>query len=176
MVALMKIHSRVRMTTKATLVALAILNLSTSYQCAAQQKAGATDSAIAEAADPLFREPYIDVDEWRDKPVRHRYVHGGFKGTEARFSFYFPSKEQYQGRFFQYISPFPTSENLDQQNVGEEDKIVAMPRTNKPVRNTMRGTRRRLKQIEASLNIRQNSNGSSRRWARFGSERFNLHV
>ena len=41
--------------------------------------------------DTLFKEPFIDVDEWRDKPMRHRYVHGGFKGNGARFSFYFPS-------------------------------------------------------------------------------------
>ena len=73
--------------------------------------------------DSLYKEPYIDVDEWRDKPVRHRYVHGGFKGSEARFSFYFPPKEKYQGRFFQYITPFPDNENLAQGASGEEDKI-----------------------------------------------------
>jgi hypothetical protein len=50
--------------------------------------------------DPLYIEPYMDKDEWRDHPVRHRYVHGGFKGTDLRFSMYFPPKEQYQGRFF----------------------------------------------------------------------------
>ena len=73
--------------------------------------------------DPMFSQPYIDIDEWRDAPVRHRYVHGGFKGTETRFSFYFPPKEAYQGRFFQYITPVPDSENLSQGGVGEEDKI-----------------------------------------------------
>jgi len=73
--------------------------------------------------DTVFKEPFLDVDEWRDKPVRHRYVHGGFKGSNARFSFYFPSKESYQGRFFQYITPFPDDENLSQAAVGEEDKI-----------------------------------------------------
>jgi hypothetical protein len=72
--------------------------------------------------DPLFNQPYVDVDEWRDAPVRHRYVHGGFKGTEARFSFYFPPKKQYQGRFFQYVTPVPLSENLAQTD-GEGDKI-----------------------------------------------------
>nr|WP_295921788.1 hypothetical protein [uncultured Dyadobacter sp.] len=74
-------------------------------------------------SDTLFKEPYVDVDEWRDIPVRHRYVHGGFKGTGARFSFYFPTKEVYQGRFFQYITPFPDNENLSQGATGEEDKI-----------------------------------------------------
>ncbi len=68
--------------------------------------------------DPLaldaFRQPFIDVDEWRDMPVRHRYVHGGFKGTGTLFSFYFPPQEQYRGRFFQHVTPAPDSENLGQ--------------------------------------------------------------
>ncbi|WP_414888927.1 hypothetical protein [Sphingomonas sp. Leaf67] len=75
----------------------------------AQDKAAGT-------ADPLFQQPYIDKDEWRDAPVRHRYIHGGFNGTDAKFSFYFPDKAGYQGRFFQYITPFPISETLTQQD------------------------------------------------------------
>ncbi|MFX0051625.1 MAG: PKD domain-containing protein [Candidatus Hermodarchaeota archaeon] len=71
-------------------------------------------SESAETSDPLFTEPYVDIDEWRDEPVRHRYVHGGFKGTQARFSFYFPPKEQYENRFFQYIMPISGNENLAQ--------------------------------------------------------------
>lgn len=73
--------------------------------------------------DTLFKEPYTDIDEWRDKPVRHHYVHGGFKGTDTRFSFYFPPKEKYAGRFFQYITPVPDNENLSQGATGEGDKI-----------------------------------------------------
>lgn len=59
----------------------------------------------AGSRDPMFDAPYVDVDEWRDKPVRHRYVHGGFKGTECRFSFYFPPTERYEGRFFHLLLP-----------------------------------------------------------------------
>ncbi len=73
--------------------------------------------------DTVFKKPYVDVDEWRDKPVRHRYVHGGFQGTGTRFSFYFPPKEKYEGHFFQYITPFPDNENLSQTSIGEEDRI-----------------------------------------------------
>lgn len=73
--------------------------------------------------DTIFKTPFIDVDEWRETPVKHRYVHGGFKGTETRFSLYFPTKEQYQGRFFQYITPFPDNEFLSQGATGEDDKI-----------------------------------------------------
>ena len=73
--------------------------------------------------DPLFTKPYVDMDEWRDEPVRHRYVHGGFEGTDTRFSYYFPSKDQFQGRFFQYITPVPMSEFVSQGRSGEDDKI-----------------------------------------------------
>jgi hypothetical protein len=91
--------------------------------------AAASPSSIAPKAealatpDLLFKTPYIDVDEWRDGPVRHRYVHGGFKGSDTRFSFYFPPKELYRGHFFQYITPVPDSENLSQSARGEEDRI-----------------------------------------------------
>ena len=87
---------------------------------AAQQRA----APAASAADPMFAEPYIDIDEWRTSPVRHRYVHGGFKGTETRFSFYFPDKSLYQGHFFQHITPVPDDENLAQkQRSGEDSQI-----------------------------------------------------
>ncbi len=62
-------------------------------------------------ADPMFLDPYVDVDEWRDEPVRHRYVHGGFEGTECRFSLYFAEARRYQGRFFQPVQPVPGSEH-----------------------------------------------------------------
>lgn len=72
--------------------------------------------------DEMFSRPYVDVDEWRDAPVRHRYVHGGFAGTETRFSIYLPPAEQYAGRFFQHITPVPDSEYLDQGATGEFSK------------------------------------------------------
>jgi len=71
----------------------------------------------------MFTEPYVDVDEWRDRPVRHRYVHGGFAGTETRFSIYLPPADLYQGRFFQHITPVPDNEFLAQEASGEQDKI-----------------------------------------------------
>jgi len=59
-----------------------------------------------------YTQPYVDIDEWRDTPVRHRYVHGGFKGTDLLFSVYFPPKEQYEGRFFQPLQAVSGNENL----------------------------------------------------------------
>jgi hypothetical protein len=71
----------------------------------------------------MFAEPFLDLDEWRDRPVRHRYVHGGFGGTETRFSVYLPPWASYCGRFFQHITPVPDSEHLAQAATGEADKI-----------------------------------------------------
>lgn len=59
----------------------------------------------AESIDPQYREPYIERDEQRSDPVPHRYVHGGFKGTDAKFSFYFPPSARYGGRFFHNTYP-----------------------------------------------------------------------
>jgi hypothetical protein len=77
----------------------------------------------ADSSDELFGQPYVDVDEWRDLPVRHRYVHGGFVDTETRFSVYLPPAELYEGRFFQHITPVPDSELLAQDATGEQDRI-----------------------------------------------------
>jgi hypothetical protein len=53
-------------------------------------------------SDDFFGPPYIDVDEERVDPTPHRYVHGGFEGTDTRFSFYFPAPaSRYRGRLYQ---------------------------------------------------------------------------
>lgn len=56
-----------------------------------------------DCVDPRFNDPYVfvAVDELRQLPVPHRFVYGGFRGTDAKFAFYFPDAAQYQGRFFQ---------------------------------------------------------------------------
>ena len=59
----------------------------------------------------MFTQPYIDTDEWRDAPESHRYVHGGFKDTDTRFSMYFPPTEKYQGRFFHPVMHIAGNEN-----------------------------------------------------------------
>ena len=58
----------------------------------------------ADSLDPDYAEPLVDVNEERSEPVPHRYVSGGFRGTDARFSFYFPPPQQYGGRFFHGIA------------------------------------------------------------------------
>lgn len=65
-----------------------------------------------ESVDPRYNDPYIDVEEWRNEPEPHRYVHGGFKGTDARFSFSFPAADRYQGRFFHNTYPLIVTEDI----------------------------------------------------------------
>jgi hypothetical protein len=78
------------------------------------------------ASDALFAHPYIDVDETRhDGPLTYRHVHGGFEGTDTRYSFYLPTSDKFGHRFFQYITPVPDSETLSQGLTGSEDRIGA---------------------------------------------------
>jgi hypothetical protein len=107
-----------------------VLGLAAAYTDALAQAPAAASASVpplySPDHDPYFAHPYTDIDEWRETPVRHRYVHGGFQGTETRFSFYFPPKEQYQGRFFQHITPVPDNENLAQKEpLNEDNKIAA---------------------------------------------------
>jgi hypothetical protein len=66
----------------------------------------------AESIDPDYAEPFVDIDEERSTPVAHRYVSGGFTGTGARFSFYFPPQERYQGRFFHNTYPMAVTSDI----------------------------------------------------------------
>jgi len=66
----------------------------------------------SQSVDPDYNDPVIDVDEERVDPVPHRYVHGHFRGTQARFSFYFPPKEQYGGRFFHNTYPMAVTSDI----------------------------------------------------------------
>ena len=77
----------------------------------AQVAAGPMQVA-ADFVDPQYNAPYIEVNEERSEPAPHRYVHGGFKGTDARFSFYFPPKARYQGRFFHNTYPMATTSDV----------------------------------------------------------------
>ncbi|HVW44841.1 MAG TPA: tannase/feruloyl esterase family alpha/beta hydrolase [Amycolatopsis sp.] len=51
--------------------------------------------------DDFFGAPSIEIDEQRDRPSPHRFVQGGFAGTDTEFAFYFPPAEFYAGRMFQ---------------------------------------------------------------------------
>lgn len=63
------------------------------------------------STDPLYDKPFVDIDEWRDEPAHHRYVHGGFQDTDLRWSIHFPPAERYEGRFFQPLMAVSGTEN-----------------------------------------------------------------
>ncbi|KAF1991547.1 hypothetical protein K402DRAFT_450456 [Aulographum hederae CBS 113979] len=42
----------------------------------------------SDTEDNFFSLPYIDIDEWRDTPIRHRYVHGGFNTSDLRLDMF----------------------------------------------------------------------------------------
>lgn len=59
----------------------------------------------AECVDPLYNNPVIDSEQDLTSPVPHRKVSGHFEGTDKRFTFYFPPKNQWEGRFFHSVYP-----------------------------------------------------------------------
>ena len=70
--------------------------------------------------DIMFKDPYTDIEEERVRNgVRYHYVHGGFKGTNVKFSFCFPQKKDFEGRFFHFLSPFP----------GPDEELASLERT-----------------------------------------------
>ncbi len=83
-------------------------------------------------SDSEYQKPYIDVDETRRRTMPdgssmpYRYVHGGFQETKVKFSFCFPPREQYRGRFYQYLCPFPgpDEELASLERKGEDDTIA----------------------------------------------------
>jgi hypothetical protein len=77
-----------------------------------EPQAAPAGPVTADSVDPQFNQPYIEVNELRNEPVPHRYVHGGFKGTTARFSFYFPPADRYEGRFFHNTYPLAVTSDI----------------------------------------------------------------
>lgn len=69
-------------------------------------------SDYADVAEAPYLQPAIQVDEWRDEPVRHRFVQGGFEDTDLLFSLYFPPEDRYEGRFFQPLAAVSGAYNM----------------------------------------------------------------
>jgi len=59
----------------------------------------------ADSVDPLYNIPVIDSKTDHTAPVPHHKVSGHFEGTDYKFNFYFPTKNQWKGRFFQLVYP-----------------------------------------------------------------------
>jgi hypothetical protein len=71
-----------------------------------------------QCTDPKLSAPYVDI----DKPgqttdpatgvtVHYRYVHGGFTGSNTRFTFFFPAARDYRGWFIEETYPTVTNED-----------------------------------------------------------------
>ena len=82
--------------------------------------------------DPRYQHPFIDLEEKRERRLPdgtvlpYLYVHGGFEGTALKFAISYPEKDRFEGRFFQYLSPFPgPTEELASQVKSGEDDIIA---------------------------------------------------
>jgi PKD domain-containing protein len=76
------------------------------------QESSVPEFLTGDSVDPQYQQPYIELNELRNEPVPHRYMHGGFKGTDARFSFYFPPADRYEGRFFHNTYPLALSSDI----------------------------------------------------------------
>ncbi|MCU1344536.1 MAG: hypothetical protein JWL70_802, partial [Acidimicrobiia bacterium] len=68
---------------------------------------GKIDVSGYSPTDSFFGAPYVDLDEQRDAPIPHRYVHGGFEGTDTRFAISLPTDGQYHGRLLQPLEGAP---------------------------------------------------------------------
>ncbi|WP_407309003.1 Tat pathway signal sequence domain protein [Pseudomonas sp. nanlin1] len=58
-----------------------------------------------DCVDPQFDRPVIDRREDVQSPVLTHRVSGHFEGTDVTFSFFFPPKDQWKGRFFHKVYP-----------------------------------------------------------------------
>lgn len=82
--------------------------------------------------DPDFQDLYIDIRENRERHladgtvIPYLYVHGGFAVRQVKFSWCFPVKDSFRGRFYQYLSPFPgpDEEMASLEKDGEDDEIA----------------------------------------------------
>lgn len=83
--------------------------------------------------DADYNDPYFDADERRvrslpdGREIGYRYIHGGFRKKAVKFIFCLPERaEDFKGRFFQYLSPFPgpDEELASLQRAGADDLIA----------------------------------------------------
>ena len=65
------------------------------------------------AEDNRFKDLLIDREEERThmlgdgRSMSYSFVHGSFPEAGVHFSFFIPQKQDFQGRFFQFINPYP---------------------------------------------------------------------
>ena len=90
-------------------VLVLILSQGQSYSKARKSFVGQYPSY--QSKDEAFSGAFIDEDRIISSPIRCRLIHGGFSNG-TRFCAYFPEKDAFEGRFFQYITPTPDDERV----------------------------------------------------------------
>lgn len=76
--------------------------------------------------DKAYSEYVIDKEEKRLRPmpdgseISYLYMHGSFPQTNVKFAFFIPEKEDFKGRFFQFLCPFP---GPDEENASETPRF-----------------------------------------------------
>ena len=95
-----------RLAAKCILLSVALGGLSTISLAAPQSRPcetppGGIMFVTQDCIDPEFANPVIDSREDLKSPVPTHRVSGHFEGTDVKFSFFFPPKAQWKGRFFQ---------------------------------------------------------------------------
>lgn len=82
--------------------------------------------------DPKMQKMVIDTQEKRERElsdgtkIPFLYIHGSIPDNEIKFILCIPGKDQYEGRFFQYLSPFPgpDEEVASLKKTGEDDAVA----------------------------------------------------
>lgn len=82
--------------------------------------------------DPKMQRMVIDAEEQRERVlpdntrIPYLYIHGSIPDNSIKFTLCMPEKDKYEGRFFQYLSPFPgpDEEVVSQGKTGEDDAIA----------------------------------------------------
>lgn len=82
--------------------------------------------------DPKMQNMVIDAEEQRERTlldgtkVPYLYIHAAIPDNHIKFTVCLPEKDKYEGRFFQYLSPFPgpDEEVVSQGKTGEDDAIA----------------------------------------------------
>lgn len=91
-------------------IAVSLCGWSTSASAASQAQTCETPPGgimfiTQDCIDPQFDRPVIDNQEDLKSPVLTHRVSGHFEGTDVKFSFFFPPKAQWKGRFFHKVYP-----------------------------------------------------------------------
>ncbi|MFB5678867.1 PKD domain-containing protein [Paenibacillus terreus] len=126
-------------------------------ECASQEADGPL-WVTADCVDPLYNRPVIDSQIDLSTPVPHRKVSGHFEGTDKRFTFYFPPKNQWEGRFFQAVYPLQDEIASDEAVSFGADSGAYTVQTNSSV-----GYRVDAAAAKFSKTVAANYYGSSRR-------------